>query len=72
MNMWWGTNSSEARLYENGQLIETKELQVNTPSAQQARFDISGREKGIYEYRVELINAAGAASSEIVKVQVNS
>ncbi|WP_088549761.1 OmpL47-type beta-barrel domain-containing protein [Paenibacillus aquistagni] len=72
MNMWWGTNGSEARLYENGQLIETKELQANTPSAQQARFDISGREKGIYEYRVELINAAGAASSEIVKVQVNS
>lgn len=71
MNMWWGTNGSEVRLYENGKLIDTKGLKENTPSAQQASFELIGREKGNYEYYVELVNASGITASEVLKIQVN-
>ncbi|MCM3747847.1 hypothetical protein M3223_10800 [Paenibacillus pasadenensis] len=68
--MWWGTNGTEYRLYENGVLIETKALTANSPNAQQAVKSITGRAKGEYEYRVELVNAAGTTSSNVLKVMV--
>ncbi|WP_374725891.1 OmpL47-type beta-barrel domain-containing protein [Paenibacillus sp. P22] len=70
-NMWWGTNAAEYRLYENGMLIDTKALKAATPAAQAAFTDISGRAKGMYVYRAEFVNAAGAASSETITVTVN-
>ncbi|SDS86566.1 Chitinase A, N-terminal domain [Paenibacillaceae bacterium GAS479] len=70
MNMWWGTNGTEYRLYENGVLIETKALTANSPNAQQAVKSITGRAKGAYEYRVELVNSAGVTSSNVLKVNV--
>ncbi|MCM3749045.1 Ig-like domain-containing protein [Paenibacillus pasadenensis] len=70
MNMWWGTNGTEYRLYENGVLIETKALTANSPSAQQAVKSLTGRAKGVYEYRIELVNAAGTTSSDVLKVNV--
>ncbi|MBD0383788.1 OmpL47-type beta-barrel domain-containing protein [Paenibacillus sedimenti] len=70
MNMWWGTNATEYRLYENGQLIDTKSLTAATPNAQSAVSEISGRTVGVYEYVAELVNAAGVTSSEKITVNV--
>ncbi|MDQ0087543.1 DNA/RNA endonuclease YhcR with UshA esterase domain [Paenibacillus anaericanus] len=70
MNMWWGTNGSEYRLYENGQLVDTQNLAEITPNAQRAVTGLKDRAVGTYEYRAELINAAGVSSSEIITVRV--
>lgn len=70
MNLWWGTNGSEYRLYENGKLIDTKALVKASPNAQNAVTEISGRAVGVYEYRCELVNAAGVTSSETIIVKV--
>ncbi|MNP53551.1 hypothetical protein D3C76_1480380 [compost metagenome] len=70
MNLWWGTNGSEYRLYENGQLIDTKLLSVVTPNGQHAVTDLSDKAVGEYEYYSELVNTAGTTSSETIKVKV--
>lgn len=70
MNLWWGTNATEYRLYENGQLIDSQPLNAHTPSAQSAASAISGRAAGVYEYRAELVNSAGVTSSDTIKVTV--
>ena len=70
MNMWWGTNGAAYRLYENGILIDTQTLVDKTPQAQSAVTAIQGRPAGVYEYRAELVNDAGAASSEKLIVVV--
>lgn len=70
MNMWWGINGTTYNLFENGVLIHTQELTSNTPSAQSAVTAITDRTIGIYEYRAELINYAGAISSDTMTVTV--
>lgn len=72
MNLWWGTNGTEYRLYENGKLIDTLPLTGSTPSAQHAVTSIAGRTPGVYEYRGVLVNAAGETSSETITVTVKS
>ena len=70
MNLWWGTNATEYRLYENDVLVDTQALKAATPSAQSAATDLSGRANGTYTYRAELVNAAGVTSTETITVQV--
>ncbi len=70
MNLWWGTNATEYRLYENDVLIDTQALNAATPASQSATTDLSGRANGTYTYRAELINAAGVTSTETITVQV--
>ena len=70
MNMWWGTNAGEYRLYENGTLVDTQVLNASTPGAQSAVTSLEGRAPGTYEYRGELINAAGTTSGETIVVTV--
>ena len=70
MNMWWGTNGTAYRLYENGVLIDEQPLVAATPGAQTAQTKISGKAIGTYEYRIELVNDAGVTSSEIKSVKV--
>ncbi|MNZ44691.1 hypothetical protein D3C78_623240 [compost metagenome] len=70
MNMWWGTNGTTYRLYENDVLIDTQSLMARTPGAQSASTDITGRAVGTYEYRVELTNDSGAAESSVMVVKV--
>ncbi|NOU82507.1 hypothetical protein GC101_26945 [Paenibacillus sp. LMG 31459] len=70
MNMWWGTNGSVYKLYENGVLIDTQTLAQRTPNAQSAVTRVRGKAPGSYEYRCELINSAGASTSQTIVVQV--
>nr|WP_223199964.1 DUF5689 domain-containing protein [Paenibacillus sp. 37] len=70
MNLWWGTNATEYRLYENDVLIDTQTLKAATPASQSATTELSGRANGTYTYRAELINAAGVTSTETITVQV--
>lgn len=70
MNMWWGTNGTTYKLYENGKLIDTQTLADHTPNAQSAVTAIRDRAPGIYQYRCELINGAGAAASQTIEVKV--
>ncbi|UKS30985.1 hypothetical protein LOZ80_19410 [Paenibacillus sp. HWE-109] len=71
MNMWWGTNGTIYRLYENAVLIDTQILTAHTPSAQSALTNLSNRAAGTYTYRAEFVNDAGATSSETMTIQVN-
>ncbi|ANY66430.1 endonuclease [Paenibacillus sp. BIHB 4019] len=71
MNMWWGTNGTEYRLYENNELIDTQSLKAAAPAAQHAVTVLSGRQPGAYEYRAELVNAAGVTTSETITVQAS-
>ncbi|MBB6734248.1 chitinase N-terminal domain-containing protein [Cohnella zeiphila] len=70
MNLWWGTNGSEYRLYENDRLIDTKTLSPSTPGAQSAVTAVSGKAPGTYTYRCELVNAAGVTAGEPITVRV--
>ncbi|WP_407869033.1 polysaccharide lyase family 8 super-sandwich domain-containing protein [Paenibacillus sp. P36] len=69
-NMWWGTNATGYRLYENGVLIDTKSLEASSPSAQNVVTAITGRVIGTYQYRVEFFNAAGVTASDMLTVSV--
>lgn len=70
MNMWWGTNGTTYRLYENGILIDTQVLSDKSPNAQSAITDIHDKPIGMYEYQCELTNDSGATSSEKMMVIV--
>ncbi|KGE17064.1 heparin/heparin-sulfate lyase HepB [Paenibacillus wynnii] len=70
MNMWWGTNATEYRLFENGVLIDSQNLNAVSPNAQKAVTTITSRAAGTYEYRCELVNAAGVTSSTIITIQL--
>ncbi|MFE5317614.1 Ig-like domain-containing protein [Paenibacillus sp. NPDC056579] len=71
MNMWWGTNATTYKLYENNVLIDTQTLKSATPAAQAAVTKIQGRSAGTYEYIAELSNESGVSRSEAVKVKVS-
>lgn len=70
MNMWWGNNGSEYKLYENGKLIDTQNLIDDSPSAQIASTEITGRPNGTYTYTCELTNKFGTTACEARTVTV--
>lgn len=70
MNLWWGNNGSEFKLYEDGVLIQTIPLKEASPSKQTASVDITGKANGVYTYVGELINASGISQSEPLRVTV--
>ncbi|MFC0712711.1 rhamnogalacturonan lyase family protein [Cellulomonas biazotea] len=69
-NLWWGTNATEYRLYEDGVLVDTQALTANGQHAQKATTAVTGRAVGTHVYRAELSNAAGTTSSTELKVVV--
>ncbi|WP_337103648.1 discoidin domain-containing protein [Paenibacillus sp. YIM B09110] len=62
MNQWWGNNGTVYKLYENGELIDTKSLSDNSPGAQTASTIITGKGNGTYVYTCELINTFGTTN----------
>jgi regulation of enolase protein 1 (concanavalin A-like superfamily) len=70
MNLWWGTNATEFRLFENDTLIATVPLQAASPEAQSAAVPITGRTNDTYVYRAELENSFGVTSLEPITVEV--
>src|SRR5699024_12643803 len=69
-NPGWGTNATEYRLYEDGELIDSQELTAHTPDAQTAVTEISGQEPGTDTYVAELVNDAGSTETEAIEVSV--
>ncbi|MET0446806.1 MAG: chitinase N-terminal domain-containing protein, partial [Aeromicrobium sp.] len=69
-NLWWGTNASSYRFFENGAAVGGGTLTAATPAAQTARLDVSGKAPGTYSYRVEFSNAAGTTTSSTIQVVV--
>jgi hypothetical protein len=70
VNLWWGTNATEFRLFENDALIATVPLEAASPEAQSAAIPITGRTNGTYVYRAELENAFGVTTVEPITVEV--
>lgn len=70
MNLWWGVNGAEYRLYEDGVLIDTQLLSERSPAAQSAQTAVTGKGNGVYTYVAELINEGGVTRSEPVIVEV--
>lgn len=70
MNLWWGTNGTLLKLYENGTLISTKRLTAATPATQAVSVPIAGRTNGTYVYTAELVNSSGATATQPVAVTV--
>nr|BAM67139.1 chitinase [Paenibacillus sp. FPU-7] len=70
-NIWWGNNGSSWKLYENNQVVFTESLVDNSPNAQTAKKEFTGKAKGTYKYKVELTNSFGTSTSQEVTVTVN-
>ncbi|MHA7984297.1 fibronectin type III domain-containing protein [Rathayibacter sp. CAU 1779] len=70
MNLWWGQNATDYKLYENGTLIADKALTMNTPATQKVVVPISGRKNGTYVYTAELGNSKGASTPKPLTVTV--
>lgn len=69
-NLWWGTNGTSYRLFENGVLIDEQALAAASPNAQQATTAVAGRAPGTYTYVAEFANASGSTSSKAITVTV--
>lgn len=70
MNMWWGTNATTYRLYEDGVLVDTQALTPRGRDAQSAVTRLTGRSPGVHVYTAELSNAAGTTRSVPLPVLV--
>ncbi|WP_082477851.1 glycosyl hydrolase 53 family protein [Microbacterium sp. Leaf320] len=69
-DMWWGTNATSYRLYEDGVLLKEGELAASSPAAQRVSVPVTGRAVGKHTYRVEFVNAAGTSESKALAVTV--
>lgn len=69
-DMWWGTNATSYRLYEDGVLLTEGSVVANSPAAQRVSVPVTGRSVGKHTYRVEFVNAAGSSESKALTVTV--
>ncbi|MCP3776167.1 M6 family metalloprotease domain-containing protein [Paenibacillus sp. MZ04-78.2] len=70
MNMWWGNNGDQWRLYENDTLVHEEELTDNSSQAQKAVKTFTNQKPGTYIYTAELINSFGTTKSSPITVRV--
>jgi hypothetical protein len=64
MNLWYGNNGTNYKLYENGVLIDSKELGDQNPNVQSIKLAIQGKKNGVYKYYCELTNDYGTTTSD--------
>ncbi|MCF6470864.1 hypothetical protein FAF44_21060 [Nonomuraea sp. MG754425] len=69
-DLWWGTNATRYRFFENGVQVGQGDLTAATPKAQRAVLDVTGKAAGTYAYVVEFTNALGTTRSEPLSVTV--
>ena len=69
-DIWWGTNATSYRFYEDGELVSEGSLTAATPAAQRARLTVDGASVGTHTYRVVFANAAGETTSRDLEVVV--
>ncbi|MCS3442734.1 glycosyl hydrolase 53 family protein [Microbacterium phyllosphaerae] len=69
-DMWWGTNATSYRLFEDGVLLKEGSIIAKSPAAQRVSVAVDGRSVGKHTYRVEFVNAAGSAESKVLTVTV--
>ncbi len=70
MNLWWGTNGTTVKLYEDGVLVDTRSLTAASPNAQRVSFVRAGMAAGTHRYEVELSNQHGSTRSDPLPVTV--
>lgn len=71
MDLWWGENASAVRLYEDGVLIDTRDVAYDGVRAQKVRVPVTGKANGAYVYTAELINSRGVTWATPVTVTVS-
>lgn len=69
-DMWWGTNATSYRLYEDDVLLQEGVLAASSPAAQRVSVAVDGRSVGKHTYRIEFVNAAGSSESKTLTVTV--
>ena len=69
-DLWWGTNATGYRLYEDGELLTAGDLVAKTPQAQRVAVSVADRPIGTHAYTVEFVNAAGVTASKPLTVRV--
>jgi hypothetical protein len=71
MNLWWGTNGTLFKLYENGSLVAAVPLKASSAAGPQtASVPLTGRVDGRYVYTGELVNAEGRTAVRPLAVTV--
>ncbi len=70
MNMWWGNNGTKFNLYENGNLVNSVNMNDASPAAQSVKTDFSGKKNGTYVYTCELVNSLGTTKCDPLTVTV--
>lgn len=70
LDLWWGQNAREFRLYENGRRIAALPLPYGGLTAQHATVPVRGLVNGTYVYTGELVNRTGTTATTSVTVTV--
>ncbi len=65
-NIWWGTNATAYELFENDVLIDSGDLEANSPNGQSRSWSMKDKANGTYVYKLELSNSYGKCSGSTV------
>ncbi|MGO3886791.1 MAG: hypothetical protein ACTJHU_10885, partial [Mycetocola sp.] len=58
-NLWWGTNATSYRFFQNGELIGEGDVAAASPAAQRVQVPVSVTAAGQYEYTVDFVTERG-------------
>lgn len=70
LDLWWGQNAREFRLFQNGVLVATVPLAYGGLAAQHATVPAHGLLDGTYVYTGQLVNYTGTTATTSVTVVV--